>query len=90
MFKEIILTAVGNNIKAQLKEKTTAWACEKNANEAIGQLIYAHREEFGISIRFDHDDKATRKYLEEMSQRDKDLNCEAENLTRAQMKSVAS
>lgn len=65
--KEIALTVVGDNIRAQLKDKPTAWASGKNDMEAIGKLVYAHREEFGINIAFDRNDKPTRKYLENNS-----------------------
>jgi hypothetical protein len=37
---------------AQIKGRTGAWACGESRDEAVGNLIRTHPEEFGVSLTY--------------------------------------
>lgn len=50
--KEIVVTKRNNDFHAQLASDETIWGCGATEKEAIGNLIFHHREYFDIEIIF--------------------------------------
>lgn len=48
---KIILSKRSDDWHASLENHPEIWGCGKNINEAIGDLINAHREEFKLEIQ---------------------------------------
>ncbi len=47
---EIVVSKRSHDWHACLKDRPEIWGCGKSIDEAIGSLIRAHAERFGISL----------------------------------------
>ena len=53
MKRKIVITKRSDDYHACLKGKPCIWGCGKTVVEAIGQLMLAHPEIFGLEIKQD-------------------------------------
>lgn len=52
--KVIVVRQRGDDYHASIADRPSVWGCGESIDEAVGDLVRAHAEEFGIEI--EHED----------------------------------